>query len=145
MNLPDPKQLFAYLSELHDAGFGDKTARAIVAAVAGKPAHEELTATLEVTAEPIQPYTFPEIVSATRRAVEKSAEEATKGTTDIRCEVACLFDTRYGGIGVRCEPSRGGGSAFLSMDKGVGQIADHLTRSETVLLRDTLTAILEAE
>lgn len=173
MDLPDPKRLFAYYSELHDAGFGDKTARAIVAAVAGAAVHEELTATLEVTAERIHPYTAEGNLAFFREQVERGvirtaaairnaeeaerdrarseanravmAEEFEKGLADARREVACLFDTRYGGIGVRCEPSLGGGVAYLSMDEGVGQIADHLTRSETVLLRDTLTAILEAE
>lgn len=159
MDLPDPKRLFDYYSELHDAGFGDKTARAIVAAVAGAAAHGDLTATLEVTAERVHPYTFPEIVEAIRREVEKSgrdespnldnaavmAEETLKGLADARREVACLFDTENREVRVRCEPSLGGGVAYLSLDKRGTWLSSHLTRSETVLLRDTLTAILEAE
>ncbi len=173
MDLPDPKRLFAYYSELHDAGFGDKTARAIVAAVAGAAVHEELTATLEVTAERIHPYTAEGNLAFFREQVERGvirtaaairnaeeaerdrarseanravmAEEFEKGLADARREVACLFDTESREVRVRCEPSLGGGVAYLSLDKRSTWLSSHLSRSETVLLRDTLTAILEAE
>lgn len=128
MDLPDPAELFDYYSRLHDAGFGDVTARVIVAAA-------------------VTGYVRPETVelaphrSATPDEVEDAMLRGLRGDLSATCELAPAGSVTGDHVHVKCEPSLASPHrTYLYVERGHA----FLSRDETILLRDTLTAILDS-